>query len=90
MLDRPYIRDVLEHLQSLGYEFDKAKEILIRFYRSIKRVYGFSPNARDFAILVHELNEAFHRIYNPTDPNQIFIGHLREVMLMVKTNGVGS
>jgi len=78
MLDRPYIRDVLEHLQSLGYEFGKAKELLIRFYRPIKRTYGFYPNAREFAIIVHELNEVVLRKHDPTDPNQIFIGHLRE------------
>lgn len=41
MLDRPYIQDILEHLQSLGYEPGKAKELLIQFYRSIKRIYGF-------------------------------------------------
>lgn len=80
MMDQPYIRDILKNLQNLGYEFDKAKEILIRFYRIIKRTNGFSLNARDFAILVHELNEAINRKYDPTDPNQIFIGHLRGVI----------
>ncbi|MEK4159461.1 MULTISPECIES: hypothetical protein [Paenibacillus] len=77
MLDRPYIQDILEHLQSLGYEPGKAKELLIQFYRSIKRIYGFYLNAREFAMLVHELNKAVHRKYDPTDSNQIFIGHLR-------------
>lgn len=84
MLDRPYIRDVLEHLQCLGYELDKTKELLIRFYRSIKRTCGFNPNARDFAMIVHELNEAVHRKYDPADPNQIFIGHLRGVIQKVR------
>lgn len=79
MMDQPYIQDILKHLQSLGYELDKAKELLVRYYRSVKRMYGFSLNARDFAILVHELNEAVHRKYDPTDANQVFIGHLRRL-----------
>lgn len=79
MMDQPYIQDILKNLQSLGYELDKAKELLVRFYRSVKRMYGFSLNAIDFAILVHELNEAVHRIYDPTDVNQVFIGHLRRL-----------
>ncbi|MDQ0092080.1 hypothetical protein J2T12_005524 [Paenibacillus anaericanus] len=47
-------------MNDLGYEFDKAKEILIDFYRPVKRTCGFNPNSRDFAMIVHELNKTVH------------------------------
>lgn len=69
MLEKPYIREVLNELQQMGHEGDKAKQILIRFYRPVRRTWGFEPNARDFAREIEELSRAVLKKYNPLDPD---------------------
>lgn len=76
MMDKPYIRAVIHELGNLGYAGEDAKEVLVRYYRVLRRSVGFEPNARDFAREIDEIHKAVNRKYDPTDPNQIYIGHL--------------
>ncbi|MEK5183168.1 hypothetical protein [Paenibacillus sp. FSL P4-0288] len=78
MMDRPYIKDVIIELQGMGYDEDKAKQVLTKFYRPLKRSVGFEPNARDFAKELTSIDEAVNRKHNPEDPNQIYIGDLKD------------
>ncbi|MCP1311911.1 hypothetical protein [Paenibacillus tyrfis] len=78
MMNEPYICAVIRELQILGYPESKAKELLVRHYRVIKRTMGFGPNAKEFAREVDEIHKALQRKYDPNDPNQIYIGDLRE------------
>ncbi|MEK5357748.1 hypothetical protein [Paenibacillus sp. FSL L8-0709] len=78
MMDRPYIKDVISELQGMGYDEDKAKQVLTKYYRPLKRSVGFEPNARDFAKELTSIYEAVNRKHNPEDPNQIYIGDLKD------------
>ncbi|MEK4192849.1 hypothetical protein [Paenibacillus odorifer] len=49
MMDRPYIKEVIRELSLLGYEEVQAKQILIKYYRPLKRTLGFRLNSYDFA-----------------------------------------
>lgn len=77
MMNKPYIRAVMNELQELGYAGDKAKEVLLRHYRVVRRTCGFEPNAEVFAREIVDIERALNLKYDPSDPNQIFIGHLR-------------
>lgn len=44
----------------------------------MKRSFGFYLNAHDFAREIDLVNKAVLKVYNPDDPDQIFIGHLKE------------
>lgn len=77
MMSDPYILEVLRELENMGHQPESAKCVLLRFYRPVKRVWGFEPNARDFAIEIESVHKAVQRHFNPDDPNQIFIGDLR-------------
>lgn len=77
MMSDPYILEVLRELENMGHQPESAKRVLLRFYRPVKRVWGFEPNARDFALEIESVNKAVQRQFNPDDPNQIFIGDLR-------------
>ncbi|MEK5057677.1 hypothetical protein BK126_05265 [Paenibacillus sp. FSL H7-0326] len=77
MLDKPYIRSVIQELENLGYTGEDAKEMLVRYYRVMRWTVGFEPNAEDFAREIVEIQKAVNRKYDPTDPNQIYVGHLR-------------
>jgi hypothetical protein len=77
MMNKPYIRAVMNELQELGYAGDKAKEVLLKHYWVLRRTWGFEPNAEDFAREIIDIEKALNRKYDPSDPNQIFIGHLR-------------
>lgn len=77
MMDRPYIKEVIRELNLLGYEETKAKQILIKYYRPLKRTLGFQLNSYDFAREIDLINKAVNRKYDPSDPNQIFIGDLK-------------
>ncbi len=45
MMDRPYIKEVIRELSLLGYEEVQAKQILIKYYRPLKRTLGFRLNS---------------------------------------------
>ncbi|OMD17302.1 hypothetical protein BJP50_16280 [Paenibacillus odorifer] len=77
MMNKPYIRDVICELKHMGYEDHRAKEILIKYYRPLKRSCGFEPNAYDFAKEIDYLHKAVNRDFDSSDSNQIFIGHLK-------------
>ncbi|WP_310832305.1 hypothetical protein [Paenibacillus pedocola] len=77
MLNKPYIREVISELRLRGHDDDHAKEILIKYYRPLKRRFGFEPNAYDFAKEIDYLHKTVNRPYAPLDSNQIFIGHLK-------------
>lgn len=77
MMDRPYIKEVIRELNLLGYEEVQAKQILIKYYRPIKRTLGFQLNSYDFAKELNVIDKAVKRKYDPSDPNQIFIGDLK-------------
>lgn len=83
MMDRPYINDVIRELKLLGYEEGKAKEILIRYYRHLKRTCGFRLNSYDFAKEIDSIHKAVNKKFDPSEPNQIYIGHLKN---RVKSN----
>jgi hypothetical protein len=87
MMNRPYIRAVMNELQGLGYAGDKAKEVLVKHYRVVRRTWGFEPNAEDFAREIVDIEKAVNRKYNPTDPNQVYIGHLRNRLKANKHHG---
>jgi hypothetical protein len=38
---------------------------------------GFEPNAEDFAREIIDIEKSLNRKFDPADPNQIYIGHLR-------------
>lgn len=65
-------------LQKLGYPCVQAKAAFLRHYREMKRTFRFELNVSDFAKLVDEFEKVMERKCNPDDPNQIFVGHLRE------------
>lgn len=77
-MDRPYIKDVINELQTMGYDEHNAKEVLTKFYKPLKRRVGFDPNAKDFAVEINSIAKAVSRVHNPDDPDQIFIGDLRD------------
>lgn len=80
MMETPYIKDVISELEILGYEEILAKKILVKYYRPLKRVWGFELNAYDFAkelILIDKVNK---RKIDPSNPNMIYIGHLKSRM----------
>jgi hypothetical protein len=77
MMDKPYIKEVIRELNILGYEEAKAKQILIKYYRPLKRTLGFQLNSYDFAKEIDLIHKAVHRKWDPSDPNQIFIGDLK-------------
>ncbi|AIQ35987.1 hypothetical protein R50345_15990 [Paenibacillus sp. FSL R5-0345] len=76
-MESPYIKDLIRELEKLGFSEDEAKKILVRFYKTLKRTWGLNPNAYDFAKKIATLNEATKRTIDLSDPNQIFIGHLK-------------
>jgi hypothetical protein len=77
MMNKPYIKEVIRELKLMGYEDDRAKEILIKYYRPLKRRWGFEPNAYHFAKEIDYLHKAVNREFDSSDFNQIFIGHLK-------------
>lgn len=78
MMDKPYIKDVIRELRHLGYEEDEATKILIKYYRSLKRSWGFSLNAYNFAREVDLIHKAVIKKFDPSESGQIFIGHLKK------------
>lgn len=79
MMDKPYIQDVIRELKLLGYEEDEAKRILIKYCRPLKRLWGFGPNACNFAKEIDLIHKAVSKKFDPSDPDQIFIGHLKNL-----------
>ncbi|MEK5395455.1 hypothetical protein [Paenibacillus sp. FSL K6-2859] len=77
MMDKPYIKDVIRELTLLGYEDDEARRILIKYYRPLKRSWGFGPNAYNLAKEIDLIHKAVIKKFNPSEPGQIFIGHLK-------------
>lgn len=77
MMEKPYIKDVISELKILGYEEILAKKILIKYYRPLKRSLGFELNAYDFAKELDLIDKANQRKIDPSDPNMIYIGHLK-------------
>lgn len=77
VMDSPYIKEVIYELNLLGYEEDQAKQILIKYYRPLKRMWGFQLNSCDFAKEINSIDKAVKRKFDPSDPNQIFIGDLK-------------
>ncbi|MNT19303.1 hypothetical protein D3C72_1545590 [compost metagenome] len=77
MLDRPYIKDVIKELEKLGFKGDSAKDILIKYYRVLKRSIGFNPNACNFAEEIRRLDIASRHQHDTSDSDRIYIGHLR-------------
>lgn len=63
-------------MESLGYT--DAKGILLRYFRPVKRSFGFYLNAYDFTREIDSVNMAVLKKDNPDDPDQIYIGHLKE------------
>jgi hypothetical protein len=78
MFEKAYIKKTLNELQILGY--DEPKKILLKFYRPVKRMVGYYLNPDEFAREIHMLNQAVTRIYDPNDPDQIYVGHLRQLL----------
>ncbi|MFC0215172.1 hypothetical protein ACFFK0_22505 [Paenibacillus chartarius] len=78
LMIKHYAQAVILELQQLGYPCEEAKEVFFRHYRDMKRAFGLEPNVSEFAKLVDEFERAMKRKYNPNDPNQIYVGHLRE------------
>ncbi len=78
MMKKHYAQGVISELQQLGYPCEQAKAAFFRHYRDMKRTFGLEPNVCEFAKLIDEFEKAMKRKYNPNDPNQIFVGHLRE------------
>jgi hypothetical protein len=76
MFEKPYIQKTLIELQTLGYK--EPKEILVKYYKAVKRTWDFHLNPEDFAREIHSLEQAVNRKLDPHNPNQIYIGHLRE------------
>ena len=85
MMDETYIRAVIRELQKVGYSEDKAKETLVRHYRVTKRTIGFGQNADVFAREIDEIHNSLQRKYDPNDPNQVYVGHLRERLRLNKS-----
>lgn len=77
MMDKSYIKDVIRELKLRGYEEDEATEILIKYYRPLKRSLGFGPNAYNFAKEIDLIHKAVIKKFDPSEPYQIFIGHLK-------------
>lgn len=77
MMDKPYINDVIRELKLLGYEEDEATKILIKYYRPLKRSWGFGPNAYNFAKEIDLIHKAVIKKFDLSEPGQIFIGHLK-------------
>lgn len=86
MMKKPYICEVIRELQLLGYSENRAKELLVRHYRVIKRTMGFGPNAWEFAREVVEIHKALQREFDPNDPDQIYIVNLRSRIKLHRTN----
>jgi hypothetical protein len=76
MMDKPYILAVVKVLQNHGYHGDQAMEILIKYYRIMRRTLGFVLNPEDFAREIVDIDKNVKRKYDPNDPNQVYIGHL--------------
>jgi len=79
MIDKPYIRSVIERLAAKGYD-ERDKRDLLRIYRLMRRGVGFYLNAADFAEEMHDIVEAVKRKYDANDPIMIQVGHIRERM----------
>ncbi|MCZ8514975.1 hypothetical protein O9H85_21635 [Paenibacillus filicis] len=73
-----YAQGVIAELKQMGYFNGRAKEVFLRHYKDMKRTFGLEPNVGEFAKLVDEFERAMNRENNPNDPNQIFVGHLRD------------
>lgn len=78
MMNKHYAQGVILVLQQLGYPSELAKEVFFRHYRDMKRTFGLEPNVSDFAQLIDEFEQAMKRKYNDNDPNQIYVGNLRD------------
>lgn len=57
MRNNPYIRDVLDELVSMGYSNEDAWSALVSHYQLVRRIWGFEPNATDFAKEISRLHE---------------------------------
>jgi len=79
-----YAIGVINELRQLGYSEMNAKKVLLRHYRDLKRSYGFNLNVYNFAKVIDEIERSINRNLKPDDPNQIYIGHLREQLKMAK------
>lgn len=90
MFEKVYIQAVLSELDKLGYEGDGAKIVLLCHYRVIKRMWGYEPNAINFALEVDELEKRLAVNLDPTNPNHIYIGHLRAKLKKRKRSGIGN
>ncbi|MEV5027402.1 hypothetical protein [Paenibacillus sp. LPE1-1-1.1] len=77
MFEKPYIRKVLQELNTMGYESEMAKKVLVRFYKNARRLWGFRLQPREFACEIDEVYKAVTRKFDPNDPDHIYVGHLR-------------
>lgn len=76
-----YALGVIVELKYFGYSEVDAKTVFMRHYRGMRRSYGHNLNIHDFAKMIDEIERALNRKYNPNDPNQIYIGHIRDRMI---------
>lgn len=86
LIHKHYAEGVISELQHLGYSDGLAKEVFLRHYRDMRRTFGLESNVSDFAKMIDEFERARNRQYNPNDPNQIFVGHLRDRERMSKAH----
>lgn len=84
MMDRPYIKAVIRELENLELEEDAAKIMLVKYYKVLRRSLGFELNAVDFAKEIVSIDTAVNRKHDPSDPNQVFIGHLKGLIQLNK------
>jgi hypothetical protein len=75
---KDYAQADIAELQQMGYFNGRSKEVFLCHYKYMKRIVELEPNVSEFAKLVDEFERALNREYNPNDPNEIFVGHLRD------------
>lgn len=79
-----YAIGVINELRQLGYSEMSAKKVLLRHYKGLKRSYSFNLNVYNFAKVIDEIERSINRNLKSDNPNQIYIGHLREQLKMAK------
>ncbi|MGG1599136.1 hypothetical protein [Paenibacillus naphthalenovorans] len=77
MMVKHYAQAVILELQQLGYPCELARDVFFRHYKDMRRLFGLEQNVSEFAKMIDEFEQSMNRKYNPNDPNQIFVGHLR-------------
>lgn len=59
---RLYVNGVIEALQKKqGIDRDQAKQLLLRYYRPMKRNWGFEPNVDEFADQIIDIDRIVKR-----------------------------